>query len=156
MQYIEKLKRDKYKPLINICSIKDDEERAGEFNAWIQNDDNMKMLSEAFPVIFSTNISSRRLGTPNFMFDLVIMDEAGQCNVATALIPIARANSLLLVGDPNQLKPVIILEDHTNRDLMAKYNVPEKYNYKNHSILDVMLENDNISKYILLKYRNRT
>ena len=155
LQYIEKLKRDKYKPLINICSIKDDEERAGEFNSWIQNDDNMKMLSEAFPVIFSTNISSRRLGTPNFMFDLVIMDEAGQCNVATALIPIARANSLLLVGDPNQLKPVIILEDHVNRDLMAKYNVPEKYNYKKHSILDVMLQNDNISKYILLKYHYR-
>ncbi|MBO5930661.1 MAG: AAA family ATPase [Clostridia bacterium] len=155
LQYIEKLKRDKYKPLIEICSIKDDDERAADFNAWIQNDDNMKMLSEAFPVIFSTNISSRRLGTPNFMFDLVIMDEAGQCNVATALIPIARASTLLLVGDPNQLKPVITLEDQTNRDLMAKYNVPRKYNYKNHSILDVMLENDNISKYILLKYHYR-
>ena len=155
LQYIEKLKREKYKPLIAICSNKDDDERASDFNAWIQNDDNMKMLSEAFPVIFSTNISSRRLGTANFMFDLVIMDEAGQCNVATALIPIARASTLLLVGDPNQLKPVITLEDQTNVDLMDKYNVPEKYNYKNHSILDVMLENDNISKYILLKYHYR-
>ena len=155
LQYIEKLKKDKYRELINICSIKDDDQRATDFNAWIQNDDNMKMLSEAFPVIFSTNISSRRLGTANFMFDLVIMDEAGQCNVATALIPIARASTLLLVGDPNQLKPVITLEDNTNRELMDKYNVPEKYNYKNHSILDVMLENDNISKYILLKYHYR-
>ena len=155
LQYIEKLKRDKYRNLIDICSIKDDDQRATEFNSWIQNDDNMKLLSDVFPVIFSTNISSRRLGTPNFMFDLVIMDEAGQCNVATALIPIARANSLLLVGDPNQLKPVITLEEQTNRDLMAKYNVPEQYNYKNHSILDVMLKNDNISKYILLKYHYR-
>ena len=155
LQYIEKLKREKYKPLIAICSNKDDDERAADFNAWIRNDDNMKMLSEAFPVIFSTNISSRRLGTANFMFDLVIMDEAGQCNVATALIPIARASTLLLVGDPNQLKPVITLEDQTNANLMDKYNVPEKYNYKNHSILDVMLENDNISKYILLKYHYR-
>ena len=120
MQYIEKLKREKYKPLIAICSNKDDDQRASDFNAWIQNDDNMKMLSEAFPVIFSTNISSRRLGTANFMFDLVIMDEAGQCNVATALIPIARASTLLLVGDPNQLKPVITLEDQTNVDLMEK------------------------------------
>ena len=155
LQYIEKLKRDKYKPLIDICSIKDDDQRATDFNAWIQKDDNMKMLSEAFPAVFSTNISSRRLGTANFMFDLVIMDEAGQCNVATALIPIAKASTLLLVGDPNQLKPVITLEDHTNVDLMDKYHVPERYNYKNHSILDVMLENDNISKYILLKYHYR-
>ncbi|MBO5358903.1 MAG: DNA2/NAM7 family helicase [Clostridia bacterium] len=155
LQYIEKLKREKYKPLIDICSIKDQDERASEFNSWIQNDENMKMLSEAFPVIFSTNISSRRLGTAKFMFDLVIMDEAGQCNVATALIPISKANSLLLVGDPNQLKPVITLEDKTNSDLMDKYNVSDKYNYKKHSILDVMLENDNISKYILLKYHYR-
>ncbi|MBQ9070190.1 MAG: AAA family ATPase [Clostridia bacterium] len=155
LQYIEKLKRDKYKPLIDICSVKEDDERATCFNAWIQNDDNMKMLSEAFPVVFSTNISSRRLGTANFMFDLVIMDEAGQCNVATALIPIARASSLLLVGDPNQLKPVITIEDQTNIELMDKYNVPKKYNYKNHSVLDIMLENDNISKYILLKYHYR-
>lgn len=155
LQYIEKLKRSKYKKLIEICSIIDDDKRASEFNLWVQNDDNMKSLIEVFPAIFSTNISSRRLGSPNFMFDLVIMDEAGQCNIATALIPIAKANSLLLVGDNKQLKPVIILEDRVNRALMSKYNVPEKYNYRTHSILDVMRENDNISKDILLKYHYR-
>ena len=42
LQYIEKLKRDKYKPLIDICSIKDHDERASSFNAWIKNDENMK------------------------------------------------------------------------------------------------------------------
>ena len=155
LQYIRKLKKDKYIDLINICNIKDDDERANEFNKWTQNDENMKNLTEVFPVIFSTNISSRRLGTPQFMFDLVVMDEAGQCNVATALLPIAKAESLLLVGDPNQLKPVIVLEENVNKELMEKYNVSEKYNYKTHSILDVMTENDNISKYILLKYHYR-
>ncbi len=155
LQYIEKLKRSKYADLIAICNIEDDDERANEFNKWTQDDNNMKKLTEVFPLLFSTNISSRRLGTPNFMFDLVVMDEAGQCNVATALLPIAKAESLLLVGDPNQLKPVVILEEQVNRDLMEKYNVPENYDYKTHSILDVMLENDNISKYILLKYHYR-
>ena len=155
LQYISKLKKPRYEDLIAICSIKDDDERALEFNKWTHNDANMKKLSEVFPIIFSTNISSRRLGTPNFMFDLVVMDEAGQCNVATALLPIAKAESLLLVGDPNQLKPVIILEDQVNDILKEKYNVPDKYDYKTNSILDVMIENDNISKYILLKYHYR-
>ena len=63
----------------------------------------------------STNISTARLGTANHTFDLVIMDEAGQCNCATALLPIARAKGLLLVGDTNQLKPVIVLEDIINQ-----------------------------------------
>lgn len=155
LQYISKLKKPRYSELIDICNIAEEDVRVNEFNKWTQNDSNMKLLTEAFPIIFSTNISSRRLGTPNFMFDLVVMDEAGQCNVATALIPITKAESLLLVGDPNQLKPVVILEENVNNDLIEKYNVPEKYNYKNHSILDVMIENDNISKYILLGYHYR-
>lgn len=155
LQYIEKLKKPKFAELIQICNIVDDETRANEFNKWTQNNNNMKILIEVFPIIFSTNISSRRLGTPNFMFDLVVMDEAGQCNVATALLPIVKAQSLLLVGDPNQLKPVIILEDEINHQLMEKYHVSNQYNYKENSILDVMIENDNISKYILLKYHYR-
>ena len=155
LQYINKLKKPRYAKLIEICNLKDNEERVNEFNKWTHDDNNMRLLTEVFPIIFSTNISSRRLGTPNFMFDLVVMDEAGQCNVATALIPITKAESLLLVGDPNQLKPVIILEEKVNEELLEKYNIPDKYNYKNHSILDVMRENDNISKYILLKYHYR-
>lgn len=155
LQYILKLKKPKYAKLISICYINDDNDRAMEFNKWTQNDDNMKMLVDVFPIIFSTNISSKRLGNSKFMFDLVVMDEAGQCNVATSLIPISKANSLLLVGDPNQLKPVIVLEDLTNKFLIEKYNISKCYDYKTHSILDIMLENDNISKYILLKYHYR-
>ena len=61
-----------------------------------------------FKIIISTNISSNRLGTTHFKFDLLVIDEAGQSDIATALIPIARATSLLLVGDPNQLEPIIV------------------------------------------------
>lgn len=153
--YINKLKKPRYQKLIEVCQIDDDDERAKEFNLWTQSDENMRLLNDAFPVIFSTNISSRRLGSPKYMFDLVIMDEAGQCNVATALLPIAKADSLLLVGDPNQLKPVIVLEDRINDMLKEQYHISEQYDYKHNSILSVMRENDNISKYILLKYHYR-
>ena len=157
LQYIYKLQKQKtkYSDLKEICFIEDDETRVMEFNKWLKDDNNMKKLTDVFPVIFSTNISTKRLGTPNFMFDLVIMDESGQGNAATAPIPIAKAESLLLVGDPNQLKPVIILEDSMNDLLKEKYNVYDKYDYKKNSILDIMVANDNISKYILLKFHYR-
>ena len=155
MSYINKLHEPKYKDLIDICYIDDDETRASEFNKWTQDDKNMKLLNNAFPIIFSTNISSHKLGTPAYKFDLVIMDEAGQCNVAHSLIPICRAENLLLVGDPNQLRPVVILEKKVNERLMEKYNVSELYDYKKYSILDVMINHDNISKYILIKYHYR-
>lgn len=155
LEYIKKLKLPRYSALIEICYINDEAERAMEFNKWLQSDNNMKLLNNVFPIIFSTNISSNRLGSPNYKFNLVIMDEAGQCNVAHSLIPISRAESLLLVGDPNQLKPVIILEDSVNKKLKENYNVSNDYDYISNSILDVMIKHDNISKYILLKYHYR-
>ncbi len=45
------------------------------------------------------------------LFDLVIVDEASQCTVA-AILPLAyRAERLAVVGDPNQLNPVVRLDD---------------------------------------------
>ena len=155
LSYINKLHEPKYSKLIDICFIDDDITRALEFNKWCQDDKNMKLLNNVFPVIFSTNISSNKLGGSGHKFDLVVMDEAGQCNAAHALIPISKADNLLLVGDPNQLKPVITIEDDVNEKLMKKYNVSELYDYKKWSILDVMRNHDNISKYILIKYHYR-
>lgn len=155
LKYIKKLKTQKYQPLIDICKIDSDEERVKNFNNWIKDDGNMKLLIQAFPVILTTNISSARLGTTNAKFDLAIIDEAGQCNVAHALLPIARANNLLLVGDVNQLRPVIILEDSVNDELMEKFNINESYSYKDNSILSIMKNHDSVSKKILLSYHYR-
>lgn len=155
IKYIKKLKQPKYETLINICSTEDDEERVTEFNAWCTNDDNIRLLENVFPVIMSTNISTSRLGTANHTFDLVIMDEAGQCNCATALLPIARAKGLLLVGDTNQLKPVIVLEDIINEKLKEEFQISEDYDYCTNSILSIMKAHDKISKDIMLTYHYR-
>ncbi|MDY4788584.1 MAG: AAA domain-containing protein [Bacilli bacterium] len=153
--FIKKLHEPKFKTLIDICYIEDEKEKVTEFNKWSNSDANMKLLTSVFPIICSTNISTSKLGSGEFMFDLVIMDEAGQCNVAHALLPIARANNLLLVGDKNQLKPVIVLEKKINEQLMTKYEIDDNYNYKEKSILDVFRLMDPFSVDILLKYHYR-
>lgn len=155
IKYIKKLKTPKYAPLIEICKINDDKERVTEFNKWCTIDDNIKLLETVFPIIITTNISAARLGTANHTFDLVIMDEAGQCNCATALLPIARAKQLLLVGDTNQLKPVVVLEDVINKYLKEEYVITSDYDYCKYSILDIMRKHDNISKDIMLTYHYR-
>lgn len=155
VKFISKLKQPKYKDLVELCSILDDAERIKQFNSWTKNDENMKKLLQVFPIILSTNISSNKLGSSKTKFDLVIMDEAGQCNVAHALIPLVRAKSLLLVGDINQLRPVIVLEDNINDELLNKYNVDKSYSYKGNSILSIMKNHDSVSKKILLSYHYR-
>ena len=155
VKYIKKLKQPKYKELISICLIEDEEERVTKFNKWCQIDNNIKLLENVFPIIMTTNISSGKLGTANHKFDLVIMDEAGQSNCATALLPIARSKTLLLVGDTNQLKPVIVLEENVNNLLKEEFNISNDYDYTKYSILELMRNHDNISKDIMLTYHYR-
>ena len=60
------------------------------------------------------------------LFDLVILDEASQCPLAYVL-PIAyRAKKLLVIGDPNQLPPVVSLSHHRSEVLASKWNTTEQ------------------------------
>ena len=155
IKYIQKLKFPRYQDLIDICNMEDEDEKVTKFNKWCTDDNNIKLLEDAFPIIMTTNISAGKLGTAHHKFDLVIMDEAGQSNCASALLPIARAKDLLLVGDVNQLKPVIVLEENVNNKLKEEFNISDDYDYVNNSILSLMRHNDNISKDIMLTYHYR-
>lgn len=55
---------------------------------------------------------------PGF-FDLVVIDEASQCSLATALPLAYRAKRLAVIGDPNQLTPVITLSGPLLRKIAA-------------------------------------
>ena len=151
----KRLSNETYKELREILSIQDLELAVSQFNKYLRNDTNLRRLLAVFPIVICTNLSCEKLGTPKPQFDLVIMDESGQCNTATSLIPIVRGTDLLLVGDTNQLQPVTVIEQNVNEDLMERYGVGEEYDYVHNSILSTMLRKDNNSKNILLRYHYR-
>lgn len=151
----KKLRSEKFKGLISICYIKDEKERASHLRNWLCFNENLKLLLSVFPILFTTNMSACDLGTGRPFFDLVIMDEAGQCNPTDALLPLARGNRLLLVGDTKQLRPVIQLNFLTSKRLREKYKVPKEYDYVDNSILDIMLSKNRSSNNILLEYHYR-
>lgn len=151
----KRLSNDTYKDLRDIIAIDDLEEGARQFNKYLKNDTNLRRLLAIFPLVICTNLSCEKLGSAKPQFDLVIMDESGQCNTATSLIPIVRGTDLLLVGDTNQLQPVTVIEQNVNEDLMTKYGVGEEYDYVHNSILSTMLRKNNNSKNILLRYHYR-
>ena len=151
----KRLSNDTYKELRDIIAIEDLEEGVRQFNKYLRNDTNLRRLLAIFPLVICTNLSCEKLGSPKPQFDLVIMDESGQCNTATSLIPIVRGTDLLLVGDTNQLQPVTVIEQDVNELLMDQYGVGEEYDYVHNSILSTMLRKDNNSKNILLRYHYR-
>ncbi len=155
---LSKLKRllnDSYRELREIIVLDDLEDAAFKLAKWIKDDKNLNHLLNVFPLVICTNLSSSRLGSPKPQFNLVIMDESGQCNVATSLIPIIRGSNLLLVGDTNQLQPVTVIEENVNDDLVEQFGISKEYDYIHNSILSTMLRKDRNSKNILLSYHYR-
>ncbi len=152
---LKKLFNDTYKELREIIVLDDLEEAVKRFNKYLKDDTEFRRFLNVFPIVVCTNLSCEKLGSPKPHFDLVIMDEAGQCNMASALIPIVRGDSLLLVGDTNQLQPVTVIEENVNDSLKARYGIKEEYDYVHNSILSTMLRKDNNSKNILLRYHYR-
>ena len=96
---------------------RDDPERVNQFNQYLSNPDNVHQFLKVFPIIATTCISAHRIGDPGVYFNMVIMDEASQCTTAVSLVPILRGENLMLVGDPQQLQPVILLDKADNQTL---------------------------------------
>ena len=88
-------------------------------------------------------------------FDMTVMDEASQCNTAVGLVPVLRGRNLMLVGDPQQLNPVILLDEVTNQRLRKKYGVTEEYDYRKNSLYKTFLACDSVSDEVLLRYHYR-
>lgn len=152
---IKHLQEPKNADLLNIVYMEDEKKRVKAFNDYLKNNNNLKKFQRIFPIIATTSISSHRLGTPGVHFDMVIMDEASQGNIATSLVPIIRGESLMLVGDPQQLNPVILLNPVDNNKLRKMYNITDEYDYIQNSIYKVFLACDSVSREILLSHHYR-
>lgn len=83
-------------------------------------------LLQLFPVFGCTLLS---LGNvfPNEpqIISRVVIDEAGQCHPAYAVSAIARAEQALVIGDVNQLEPVIELNEQEEGRVMRKLSLDE-------------------------------
>lgn len=148
--YMKRLDRDEFGKLREILYEEDLDKATEAFAKYVGEKKNLLRLQKIFPIIATTCISAHRLGEPEPLFDMVIMDEASQCNTAVSLVPILRGGSLMLVGDPQQLSPVILLDELVNEKLKRRYCVSEEYDYCKNSIYKVYLACDAVSDEILL------
>ena len=150
VKFLKRLFNPEYKDFLEILDVQNEENQAVAFNKYFSNPANVERIKEVFPVFCATCISSQKIGEPKSYFDMTIIDEASQCNTAVSLVPIIRGKSLMLVGDPQQLSPVITLDKNINEELKAKYNVNESYDYIKNSIYKTFLANDAVSQETLL------
>ena len=108
---------------------------------FFDNTDFRKIL-KAFP-IWVTNTADVNLVLPLYkgLFDLVILDEASQCDIASSLPLLQRARKAVIVGDPKQLRHLSFLSGRQQNILIEKYQLQEieeeMLDYRNVSLLDL-------------------
>lgn len=155
VKLLNKLQKKEYESFMKIVYESDEETQNTMLNTFCSKPENIKLLQKVFPVFCSTTISASKIGQAEVYFDITIIDEAAQCEIATSLIPILRAKHLMLVGDSQQLQPVITLDKNANESLKAHYNVKDSYDYIENSIYKAFLNNDTITTEVLLRTHYR-
>lgn len=94
-----------------------------------------KNFLDIFNIISVTSLSAKAsLPLSNELFDMVVIDEASQCDIASAIPLILRAKQLVVIGDPLQLKHITSLnkfeEERIKEHLILSSSVYLKYKEK--------------------------
>lgn len=111
-----------------------DREALANLRAGIQNwgpDRFARELKERFPLILRafplwsvSNLSARSaLPLLPALFDLVIIDEASQCDIASVVPLLARSRKAVFAGDPMQLAHVSALDVSVEQALLKQYDL---------------------------------
>jgi RecA/RadA recombinase len=98
-----------------------------------------KNFLNIFNIISVTSLSAKAsLPLSNELFDMVIIDEASQCDIASAIPLILRAKQLVVIGDPKQLKHISSLNSFEEERIKEHLNLNALtcLNFKNNSLWD--------------------
>ena len=83
-------------------------------------------VAKILPCWAVTSLSARgRLPFEPGFFDLVVIDEASQCDIASALPLLYRARRAVIIGDPLQLKHVSTVAPQQDRLILAAHGLAE-------------------------------
>ncbi len=129
-----------------------DREALANLRAGIQNWGARRFASElkrhfpqvlrAFPLWSVSNLSARTaLPLVPAMFDLVIVDEASQCDIPSVIPLLARSRRAVLVGDPMQLRHISMLDAAIDQVLLTQHGLTEanvqRFSYRVNSAFDL-------------------
>ncbi len=91
-------------------------------------DEDFKPLLEAFPCwCVTTYAVSNSLPLKPALFDVAIIDEASQCDIASCVPILFRCKKAVIVGDDKQLPHLSFLEKSKEQSFLSQYEIPDKY-----------------------------
>ena len=115
------------------------------YNLWKELDSNQKKemdeILSFLPVWVVTNLSTKNsFPLKNRLFDLLVIDEASQCDIASALPLLYRAKHVVIIGDPKQLKHISLIRESQDKRIASFENVDKlflDFSYSKNSLYDL-------------------
>lgn len=90
--------------------------------------EDFRPLLDAFPCwCVTTYAVSGSMPLRPGMFDVAIIDEASQCDIASCFPILFRAKRAVIVGDDKQLPHLSFLEKAKEQSFLTQYGIPDKY-----------------------------
>ncbi len=139
---LKSLIRDQYKKQRLIIHSKALVEKKKNLQNKILLQEDFTPMLQAFPCwAVTTQAVSESLPLEAGLFDVAIIDEASQCDIASCFPILFRAKKAIIVGDDKQLPHLSFLEKAKEQSFMSKYNIPDRYQlmwrFRSNSMFDV-------------------
>ena len=113
-----------YTALLRLISKSDEQGGTVDRSVWRRFYEMAGKTTKALPCWAVTLLSARgRIPLAAGTFDLVVIDEASQCDIASAVPLLYRAKRAVIIGDPEQLRHITHLSNQRDQALMVKHGV---------------------------------
>ena len=150
----------KYASLLKMISSADEDGAKVEKKVWAQYYKILPKVSGILSAWAITSLSVRgRVPSEPGFFDLVVIDEASQCDIASALPLLYRAKRAVIIGDPEQLRHITLIKDKEDQQLLDRYDLLENYTswgYSNSSLFDLAASLSKTNSVVNLKDHHRS
>ncbi|MEI6892169.1 MAG: AAA domain-containing protein [Pontiella sp.] len=118
-------------------------------------------IQKIFPLWASTSQSMKStIPLVPGCFDLLIVDEASQCDIASSIPLLVRCKRAIVVGDPMQLQHVAQLQIQSDRDLLTAHQLTDndlqRFSYRVNSLFDCVRSSVPGSNYVALREHFRS
>jgi len=146
-----------------LRTIAKTDEEGGNIAAqvWRRYYDLASKITKALPCWAVTSLSARgRVPFTSAEFDLVVIDEASQCDIASALPLLYRAKHAVIIGDPQQLRHISRLSTQRDQALMVKHGLLDSpgpsWGYRANGLYDLAASKADSDSIIVLRDHHRS
>ena len=168
---IERKALNDYVTMLRIIVKAGEEDKKLEKGIWARYYKLLPQVARCLPCWAVTSLSANgKIPLDEGFFDLVVIDEASQCDIASALPLIYRAKRLVVIGDPQQLRHISTISKIQDMRLLEKHELVDNFlswAYGSNSLFDlaqasisssdqiVMLRDHHRSHAQIIEFSNR-